>query len=553
MSVLRILALFAATAAALPALAKPAAHGMAVENGIRWQSCLNSGFQRWFDEAPPPGLRCGYLEVPLAYATPPAHAAQAGEQTVRLALTLQPATGPKKGSVVMISGGPGLPGINPYLGNDAHVARLRKSYDIIGYDPRGVGQSTPKISCQLAEGDETPTPDDNDVAGAENQTRTLIAACIKQTGADVLQHIGTDEAVNDLNAIRHALGEPGLTAVAYSYGTKVAALYAERFPKKTRALVLDGVVDLAEDDFTQRMNQERGFQQSFLRFAAYCGKTDSCQLGGGANQALQRYHTLLRKLHDQPFVTAAGYEISADDVLTVTRSLLLWPERWHELATVLRQLDAGIAGQQVSDLIDESYSPDADDALNVITCADVANPTADPQHTSLFFSRRFGGVAKIAAGGAGHDGLAALQVNLWGIADDELAVAGAGEQVADLPQPHLVIHLGVAAAGDVIVEVLRILVDHLDAQRIVFFPQVLQGGEAAQIRAVRFLGGELFARLDGGILDGFADHRLGARLADFTHQNLVDRLDDLRLNLSAGQNAQFVFCTAHRLAPLDLL
>ena len=66
-------------------------------------------------------------------------------------------------------------------------------------------------------------------------------------------------------------------------------------------------------------------------------------------------------------------------MLTVTRSLLLWPERWHELATVLRQLDAGIAGQQVSDLIDESYSPDADDALNVITCADVANPTADPQ------------------------------------------------------------------------------------------------------------------------------------------------------------------------------
>ncbi|MBH3291824.1 alpha/beta fold hydrolase [Serratia marcescens] len=379
MSVLRILALLAATAAALPAQARPAAHGAAAENGIRWQSCLNSGFQRWFDEPPPPGLRCGYLEAPLVYATPPAHAARAGEQTVRLALTLLPATGPKKGSVVMISGGPGLPGINPYLGNDAHVARLRKSYDIIGYDPRGVGQSTPKISCQLAEGDETPSPDDNDVAGAESQTRTLISACIKQTGADVLQHIGTDEAVNDLNAIRHALGEPGLTAVAYSYGTKVAALYAERFPKKTRALVLDGVVDLAEDDFTQRLNQERGFQQSFLRFAAYCGKTDSCQLGGGANQALQRYHALLRKLHEQPFVTAAGYEISADDVLTVTRSLLLWPERWHELATVLRQLDAGIAGQQVSDLIDESYSPDADDALNVITCADVANPTADPQ------------------------------------------------------------------------------------------------------------------------------------------------------------------------------
>lgn len=80
MSVLRILALLAAATATLPAQAKPAAHGAAAENGIRWQSCLNSGFQRWFDEPPTPGLRCGYLEAPLAYATPPAHAAQPGKR-----------------------------------------------------------------------------------------------------------------------------------------------------------------------------------------------------------------------------------------------------------------------------------------------------------------------------------------------------------------------------------------------------------------------------------------------------------------------------------------
>ncbi|CAI0806616.1 alpha/beta hydrolase [Serratia entomophila] len=379
MSVLRILVLLAA-AANLPALAKPLLHVAAPESGIRWQSCLNSGFQRWFDDAPPPGLRCGYVEAPLVYQTHAGHAPPGnGNESVRLALTLLPATGPKKGSLVVIGGGPGLPGINPQLADDARVARLRKSYDIIGYDPRGVGQSTPKISCQLAENDETPSPNDNDIAGAEQQVRNIIDACIKRTGADVLQHIGTDEAVDDLDAIRHALGEPALTAVAYSYGTKVAALYAERYPKKTRALVLDGVVDLAEDDFTQRMNQERGYQQSFLRFAAYCDKTDSCPLPADANRAMQVYHAMLRKLHDHPFVTQAGYEISADDVLTVTRSLLLWPERWHELATLLHQLDAGIAGQQVSDLIDESYSPDADDALNVITCADVADPGADPQ------------------------------------------------------------------------------------------------------------------------------------------------------------------------------
>ncbi|MCX2959619.1 MAG: alpha/beta hydrolase, partial [Serratia symbiotica] len=78
--------------------------------------------------------------------------------------------------------------------------------------------------------------------------------------------------------------------------------------------------------------------------------------------------------HDHPFITQAGYEISADDVVTLTRTLLTWPDRWHELAVVLQQINTGIASQQLSDLVDESYSPDAEDALNVITCADVANP-----------------------------------------------------------------------------------------------------------------------------------------------------------------------------------
>ncbi|CAI0798403.1 alpha/beta hydrolase [Serratia ficaria] len=378
MSVLRILVLLAA-AANLPAHAKLPVRAAAPESSIRWQSCLNSGFQRWFEDTPPPGLRCGYVDAPLIYPESAGQALSDRSETVRLALTLLPATGPKKGSLVVIAGGPGLPGINPQLAADASVARLRKSYDIIGYDPRGVGQSTPKIACQRGENDETPSPDDNDLAGAESQVREMIAACIRQTGAEALQHIGTDEAVNDLNVIRRALGEPGLTAVAYSYGTKVAALYAERYPKKTRALVLDGVVDLAEDDFAQRVNQERAYQQSFQRFAAYCGKTGSCPLSADANQALQSYHAMLRQLHERPFVTQDGYEISADDVITATRSLLPWPERWHELATLVRQINGGIAGRQAADLIDESYSPDADDALNVITCADVADPGADPQ------------------------------------------------------------------------------------------------------------------------------------------------------------------------------
>jgi pimeloyl-ACP methyl ester carboxylesterase len=138
-------------------------------------------------------------------------------------------------------------------------------------------------------------------------------------------------------------------------------------------------VNLKEDDFSQSINQERGFQQSFLRFADDCEKSGSCPLTSEPNWAIQRYHRMLRKLHDTPFVTPSGYEISADDVITLTRNLLPWRERWPELATALRKIDEGKADDAVTDLIDESYTPDADDARMVITCADMAKPDADQQ------------------------------------------------------------------------------------------------------------------------------------------------------------------------------
>lgn len=373
MSAFRVLFLLA-VAVQMPVYAKPLVKTSAVTEGtIHWQSCGDAAFQHWFtDGPPPPALQCGYVEAPLSYH-------ENSARTVRLALTRLPAMGVKKGSVVVIADGPGLPGINPQLSERGAARKLQKSYDIIGYDPRGVGQSTPKISCQLTESEEAPLPDENDIPGLEQQERHMVAACIKQTGSEVVQQVGTQAAVQDLDTIRQALGEPALTAVAYSYGTKVAALYAERFPKKTRALVLDGVVDISQDDFTLRINQERGFQQSFLRFADYCEKTTSCMLTSEPNRAIQLYHALLHKLHDAPFVTRSGYEISADDVITLTRTLLPWHERWPELANALRKIDAGTAGDEVTDLIDEGYTPNTDDAQTVITCADVARPGKDWQ------------------------------------------------------------------------------------------------------------------------------------------------------------------------------
>lgn len=336
---------------------------------IEWESCLNNKFQSWFDDYPNPRLRCGYLEVPLHYKNGTSDEAMTSDSTVRLAMTLLPARGLRKGSIVMISGGPGMPGINPYLDLEWPVSRLSESWDIIGYDPRGVGQSVPKISCKMSdihhESGKTLSP--------EQEARNMLDACIKNTGVDVLKHVGTDEAVSDVDRIRHATGDKKLTAVAYSYGTQVGLLYAERFPESVRALVLDGVVDLeeAKDDFTVRLNQARGYQITFERFAVWCAESGSCPLSADKSVATRQYRDLLHQLHLHPLSDADGRKISSDELISLTTDLLLWRASWPALATAVRQFSAGIVSKEVSDRL-STYSamPDYSDALSVISCAD---------------------------------------------------------------------------------------------------------------------------------------------------------------------------------------
>ncbi|CAI2011908.1 alpha/beta fold hydrolase [Serratia entomophila] len=337
---------------------------------IQWESCLNSKFHSWFNGSPPsPQLRCGFLEVPLQYKKGTSIEEYGTDKTVRLALTLLPAKGVRKGGLVMISGGPGQSGISgkkPSRDADWPVTNLRESWDIVRYDPRGVGQSTPKINCTVPEN--APAA----VTSQEQKIHNKLKACIDNTGVEVLKHIGTDEAVSDVDRIRQALDDSKLTAVAYSYGTQVAALYAERFPSTTRAIVLDGVVELevAKDDFIWQLNDARGYQQTFERFAAWCAETGSCPLSSDKMLATQQYRNLLSQLHAQPLYGAEGRQISANDLRFLTQVLLLWRSSWPSLATAVRQLSAGIVSTEVNGLLNNSASILDWDALSVITCAD---------------------------------------------------------------------------------------------------------------------------------------------------------------------------------------
>ncbi|MCW2254626.1 pimeloyl-ACP methyl ester carboxylesterase [Providencia alcalifaciens] len=334
-------------------------------NSIQWRSCSNSKFHSWFNDTHDSRLLCGYLDVPLKYENGTSEKGQTSTKIITLALTRLPATGERKGSLVVITGGPGMSGISHWL-DHTPVNELNKSWDIVRYDPRGVGQSFPKINCEMS--DEI----SDDVTRQDHEAQSKLKACVDNTGVDVLQHIGTDEAVSDVDRIRQALNDNKLTAVSYSYGTQVALLYAERFPSTTRALVMDGVVNIdeAKDYYTVWLNYYRGYQKTFERFATWCAETGSCPLSADKVVATQQYRNLLNQLHYQPLVGEQGQQVSAEHLISMTTYHLLWRSSWQSLATTINQLSAGIVSKETIQLLDTSESFAELDALNVINCAD---------------------------------------------------------------------------------------------------------------------------------------------------------------------------------------
>lgn len=378
-----------------------AGEGVAQIQPIVWQSCEEGKFNQWFgQEEIPEHMQCGYLEVPLSYGDDENET----HETVKIAATRLPAIGNKRGSVISISGGPGLAGIRvPF-----ETAALNESYDIIGYDPRGVGQSRPKISCPA-------TPDNDadaeaDTASLEKQNAQWVKGCIINTRLNVLKHIGTDEAVNDVEAFRIAMGEDKLSIIAFSYGTQVAQIYAERFPDNVSAMVLDGVVDLTDDAFTSDYKQAQSFQRSFERFAAYCEQKMKCPLT--IANATTKYHQLLERVDGLSLSDGYGEAINGDNIIRATTNTLYASEDWPKLARLLRSIESGkldvktlaiLEKTQDSEVITPQNAPPRGhnrpltarglaeknnaeqeaDNLAVIACADSANPGVDIKKSRL--------------------------------------------------------------------------------------------------------------------------------------------------------------------------
>jgi pimeloyl-ACP methyl ester carboxylesterase len=224
---------------------------------LRWSTCGS------FD--------CATLEVPLDYAAP------SGER-IQLSVQRRAARGQRLGSLLINPGGPGGSAIDFLAGFAAGPgARLLDRFDLVAFDPRGVGHSTP-INChstlqRLIAAD--PTPDSEAEWSAIDQVAAAFAADCGDKHAKLLPHLGTPDVARDMDQVRAALGEEKLTYLGFSYGTELGAWYAELFPDRVRALVLDGALDLKLSSLEIALQQSAGFESSLASFFEWCAAASS--------------------------------------------------------------------------------------------------------------------------------------------------------------------------------------------------------------------------------------------------------------------------------------
>ncbi len=334
---------------------------------LRWRDCGGD-------------FECSRLLVPVDYAHPDG-------ATLRLSVVRRPADGRRIGSLVLNPGGPGASGVDYARAADSVVTdTMRRRYDVVGFDPRGVGRSRPvhcltdpQLDAFLAiDG----TPDDAAEERALDVTsRRLGQACRARTGA-LLAHVGTRDAARDLDVLRAALGDRRLTYLGKSYGTYLGAIYAAMFPTHVGRLVLDGVVDPADDTVAIGRAQAAGFQLALGSFVADCLSRPGCPLSGTRASALDRLARFLDDVDRTPL--RASRPVTQPLAMVGMAEAMYDPRLWPFLRLALRDafIGDGTALLTLADLYadrndDGHYTSNLMVALYAVNCLDLPE-TADP-------------------------------------------------------------------------------------------------------------------------------------------------------------------------------
>jgi pimeloyl-ACP methyl ester carboxylesterase len=296
---------------------------------LRWQSCGG-------------GMQCTVARAPMDWSNP-------GDAEIELALVRQPASGSKLGSLLVNPGGPGGSGYDFVLDSVDYATseRLQGSYDIVGFDPRGVGRSS-AVSCYddpafLDEFNYGIIPgtvgSDQWIADVAAANAEFAQACLTHTGP-LLEFVDTVSAARDMDLLRAVLGDEKLNFLGYSYGTFLGATYADLYPEKTGRLVLDGAVDPSTTDFDVTKTQAVGFENAFKAYLADCVTREECPFTGTVDAALARTGQLLSELAVTPIPAPDGRMLGSSAMFIAIILPLYNQDNWPYLDDLFTEVFA---------------------------------------------------------------------------------------------------------------------------------------------------------------------------------------------------------------------
>lgn len=335
----------------------------------------------WDDcEGTDPGsYDCTTVTAPLDWSDP-----DAGE--IELAVIRRAASGgDAQGSLLTNPGGPGASGY-AMIADSALFAvgdELADAYDVIGFDPRGVGRSTavtcldaPKMDAYLFDIPADPRGSAGWEAELTERNDEFVQACID--GSDgILPFITTDNAARDLDLLRAVLGDAKLNYLGYSYGTFLGATYAKLFPAQVGRLVLDGAIDPAIPGLDVGTIQAVGFESALRAYMADCLDSSDCAFDGSVDEAMADLGTLLASVDRSPLQASDGRELGADSLLTGIIAALYSQESWGYLTMAL---DDALGGNpdtafRLADFYygrspDGAYEDNSTEAFRAYNCMD---------------------------------------------------------------------------------------------------------------------------------------------------------------------------------------
>ena len=346
------------------------------EQSLTWTSCGG-------------GLECAVARAPIDWDAP-------ADGAIELALVRHPATGTPQGSILLNPGGPGGSGWDYvyYSGDSVAGPSVVENFDFVGWDPRGVGQST-QVTCYTdgAEKDEqlygtfdAPYDTEEWVDELEVEMAEFATACDENTG-EFLGNVDTVSNAKDMDMIRAVLGDEKLNFLGYSYGTYFGTIYAALFPENVGRMVLDGALDPTQSDFESLKFQMAGFDSAFRAFMGYCLGQDDCPFTGSVDSALQEVRGVLDGIDARELQNFDGRVLDSATLTTGIIQNLYSESYWPDMIDIFIDLenDDPTTAFTSADYYNQrdpggTYASNANDVYIAATCVD-GDFATDPEST----------------------------------------------------------------------------------------------------------------------------------------------------------------------------